>query len=218
MRTLSPVSVSRSGVSGQRSTIFQWLRAAGLVGLCATIVAFNPAAKASDASAVSESKARALFLANFVKYVDWPVAALGSTNAPVLIGLVGKCDLEDELKTLAKTTVVAGHPLIVRTLEAGQEIKLCHILFIPAGEIKTLGSILERLQRTATLTVSDAEKFAPVGGMIALVRRESRIRPQINLTVSMHFGHDWPMLVPTNGIQACLAEVDVRTGFVRLFR
>ena len=25
-------------------------------------------------------------------------------------------------------------------------------------------------------------------------------------------------LVPTNGIQACLAEVDVRTGFVRLLR
>ena len=42
--------------------------------------------------------------------------------------------------------------------------------------------------------------------------------PQVNLTVSMHFGHDWPMLVPTNGIQACLAEVDVRTGFVRLLR
>ena len=42
--------------------------------------------------------------------------------------------------------------------------------------------------------------------------------PQIHLTVSMHFGHDWPSLVPTNGIQACLAEVDVRTGFVRLLR
>lgn len=42
--------------------------------------------------------------------------------------------------------------------------------------------------------------------------------PQIHLTISMHFGHDWPALVPTNGIQASLVEVDVRTGFVRLLR
>lgn len=42
--------------------------------------------------------------------------------------------------------------------------------------------------------------------------------PQINLSISMHLGHDWPALVPTNGIQACLAEVDLRTGFVKLLQ
>jgi carbon-monoxide dehydrogenase large subunit len=42
--------------------------------------------------------------------------------------------------------------------------------------------------------------------------------PQVNLSLSMHLGHDWPALVPTNGIQASLVEVDTRTGFVRLLR
>lgn len=42
--------------------------------------------------------------------------------------------------------------------------------------------------------------------------------PQISLSLSMHLGHDWPALVPTNGVQACVAEVDVRTGFVKLLR
>lgn len=42
--------------------------------------------------------------------------------------------------------------------------------------------------------------------------------PQIVLSVSMHIGHDWPSLVPTNGIQASLVEVDVKTGFVKLLR
>lgn len=181
MRTLSPPPVSRIGVPCHRPALPRWLRAAGLALLCATLVAFHPVAGAADASAVSESKARALFLANFVKYVDWPATALLSTNTPVVIGLLGKCDLEDELKSLAKGTLVAGHPLTVRTLEAGNDLKGCHILFIPAGEITTLASLLDRLQGTATLTVSDTEKFAPAGGMIALVRRESRIRPQVNL-------------------------------------
>ncbi|MBR1231747.1 xanthine dehydrogenase family protein molybdopterin-binding subunit [Bradyrhizobium sp. AUGA SZCCT0182] len=42
--------------------------------------------------------------------------------------------------------------------------------------------------------------------------------PQISLSLSKHLGHDWPALVPTNGIQASLVEVDVKTGFVRLLK
>lgn len=42
--------------------------------------------------------------------------------------------------------------------------------------------------------------------------------PQINFSLSMHLGHDWPSVVPTNGIQASLIEVDINTGFVRLLK
>ena len=42
--------------------------------------------------------------------------------------------------------------------------------------------------------------------------------PQTHLTISRHLGHDWPSLVPTNGIQASLVEVDVTTGFIKLLR
>lgn len=136
---------------------------------------------AAAAAAVSENKARALFLANFVKYVDWPAEALGASNAPVVIGLVGKCDLEDELKALAKTMVVAGRPLTVTRIEADTDIRGFHIIFIPAVEIKKMASLLNRPKGNNALTVSDDEKFVSAGGMIALLRRDSRIRPQVGL-------------------------------------
>jgi carbon-monoxide dehydrogenase large subunit len=41
---------------------------------------------------------------------------------------------------------------------------------------------------------------------------------QVSLSLSRHLGHDWPALVPTNGVQASLVEVDVRTGAIRLLR
>jgi aerobic carbon-monoxide dehydrogenase large subunit len=41
---------------------------------------------------------------------------------------------------------------------------------------------------------------------------------QPNLSVALHLGHDWPALVPTNGIQASYLEVDPGTGMVRLLR
>jgi carbon-monoxide dehydrogenase large subunit len=41
---------------------------------------------------------------------------------------------------------------------------------------------------------------------------------QPNFSVAMHLGHDWPALVPTNGIHASHVEVDIGTGIVRLLR
>ena len=41
---------------------------------------------------------------------------------------------------------------------------------------------------------------------------------QVSLSLSRHLGHDWPALVPTNGVQASLVEVDIRTGLVRLLQ
>ncbi len=153
-----------------------------LAALFAALAFLVPRSTAADAAAVSENKARALFLANFVKYVDWPVEALGASNAPVVIGLVGKCELEDELKALAKTTVVAGHPLTVTRIEADADFSGFHIIFIPAVEIKKMASLLNRPPKgTNALTVSDDDKFVSAGGMIALLRRDSRIRPQVGL-------------------------------------
>lgn len=159
------------------TTLFLCLRAA----LAALVVLAAPGTMAEDAVPVPEAKAKALFLATFVKYVDWPAEALSATNTPVVIGLVGKCDLEQELRALTRTTLVAGHSLTVRTIEAGGDAAGVHILFVPAGETKKAEALLSRLQSSPTLTVGEEDKFVPAGGMVALVRRESRIRPQVNL-------------------------------------
>jgi aerobic carbon-monoxide dehydrogenase large subunit len=42
--------------------------------------------------------------------------------------------------------------------------------------------------------------------------------PQVNFSLTTHFGHNWPSIVPTNGIQASLVEVDIHSGFVRLLK
>ncbi len=150
----------------------------------AVLLMIVPAGMAADSTAVRESKGKALFLVNFVKYVDWPRGVIESTNSPVIIGLVGDCDVEADLKAIAKGTAVAGHPLIIKTFDGGDDVKGCHILFILDGESRNMASLLDRLKGTATLTVSDAEKFTAAGGMISLVPRNNRIRPQVNLSAA----------------------------------
>lgn len=94
------------------------------------------------------------------------------------------------------------------------------------------------LEAAAQLLQTDAERLAMTEGTIApaggeegngisladlaeIVHFKPQLLPrgaQVSLSLSRHLGHDWPALVPTNGVQASLVEVDVRTGAVRLLR
>lgn len=94
------------------------------------------------------------------------------------------------------------------------------------------------LEAAAQLLQAGAERLSMTDGMIApagseegncisladlaeIVHFKPQLLPrgaQVSLSLSRHLGHDWPALVPTNGVQASLVEVDVRTGAVRLLR
>lgn len=94
------------------------------------------------------------------------------------------------------------------------------------------------LEAAAQLLQTGADRLAMTDGMIGPVGGEEgagisladlaeivHFKPQllpkgaqVSLSLSRHLGHDWPALVPTNGVQASLVEVDVRIGAVRLLR
>lgn len=74
------------------------------------------------------------------------------------------------------------------------------------------GMIRERDSQASGISLAD---------LAEIVHFKPQLLPtgaQVNLSLSRHLGHDWPALVPTNGVQASLVEVDVRTGAVRLLR
>lgn len=152
------------------------------MGLCAAaFVSLGPKALALDLATAVESKARALFLANFGKYVQWPECALDHGDAPVVIGVLGHSEVEKELINLAKTTRVGGRPLAIKKFDADSNLTGCHILFVPSVQTAKWDYLLAGLGCSPTLTASDGENFLLVGGMIELVRRDSQIRPEVNL-------------------------------------
>ena len=76
---------------------------------------------------------------------------------------------------------VNRHPLAVERYHNPGEIGDCQILFIPAVEIGHLEAILTALKGKSTLTVTDADNPAVRGVIIALVKRDNRIRLRIDL-------------------------------------
>ena len=136
---------------------------------------------AAAAAPVSEYQLKAVFLFNFTRFVEWPAAALPRAGAPFVIGVLGKDPFGANLDEVLRGESVDGRPLAAARYPDAAGIGDCQILFIPAAEASHLEAILGALKGRSTLTVTDAEGPAVRGVMIALVKRDNRIRLRIDL-------------------------------------
>jgi hypothetical protein len=129
----------------------------------------------------SEYQLKAVFLYNFVQFVDWPPRSTQDSQPPLLIGILG----DDPFGTFLDETVrgerLGTRPIQVRRYRQIADTDECNILFISRSENERLPEILAALKNRPVLTVSDGNAFVNQGGMIQFVTDKNRIRLRINL-------------------------------------
>ena len=148
------------------------------------LLGFLPAiyqARAADAPALTEYHVKALFLFNFAKYVDWPPESFSTTNAPIVIGVLGRDNFQDDLPHIIEGKTVNGRNLIIRHITSDDEIAGCHILFISSSENLRLGEALGKAAALPVLTVGEHEQFLQKGGIINFTLKEGKVRLEVNL-------------------------------------
>jgi len=140
---------------------------------------------AADAPGVSEEQVKAAFLISFPKYVDWPSNAFAEADSPIVVAVYGESGLDKDLQEMIKDKVIMGHPLVFKRVTAeGEGAGGYHILFIDATVARRIPDILEKLDGASVLTVGDSDDFLDSGGVIRLVKRDRKIRIEVNLTAA----------------------------------
>lgn len=160
----------------RRITRRQWL-----VGLACLWLAGGWAAAESSAG-LGEYQVKAAFLYNFTKFTEWPASAFTSSNAPLVIGIVGEDPFGPMLDDFVSGESVRGRPLTVKRLTAGEEMRNCHVLFISRSEKERLPALLSRLKGSPVLIVGDFNGFAQQGGMVNLLLVNKTVKMEINQT------------------------------------
>ena len=135
-------------------------------------------------SAFTEYQVKALFLMNFTKYVDWPATAFAETNTPITIGVLGSNNFGDELQKAVAGRSVNDRSIVIRQIDNLDAVGRCHILFISNSEKRNLGEILTKIKALPVLTVGETEQFTDQGGIINFVKKDGKIRLEINLVVA----------------------------------
>jgi hypothetical protein len=133
-------------------------------------------------SVAKEYQIKALFLYNFTQFVQWPAHCFSHESAPIIIGILGEDPFGSYIDELVKGEVIAKHPLIVERYPTIEDVGKCHLLFINLKEKDQVRRALNSLHTKPVLTISDADNFAKMGGMIRFIRDNERIRLRINTT------------------------------------
>ena len=176
-------SLHRSSQAAGRQTI----RSSGLLAcwpaglLACALLLLGPHARPAEEAPLSEYQVKAALLLNFVRYSDWPVGAFAKTNSPYVIGIVGRDPFGADLEKAFEGKTNKGRPFLLKRVSSDQEIRVCHLLFVPSSERRRSRDLLEKLQGAPVLTVGESSDFLDQGGVINLLLKNGSVPFEINL-------------------------------------
>lgn len=126
-----------------------------------------------------EAKYKALFMANFTKYIEWPAADL---NGDFVICVVNQNEVLNQLKTFTTNKFVGSHPISVVGVKSIDDITKCNILYLSFAESKAdkIEAVLGKLSGTSTLVLTDRPGSLKNGSCINFLLVDDKLKFEIN--------------------------------------
>jgi hypothetical protein len=117
----------------------------------------------ADPQNAPKQKITALYLYNFLLFVDWPENAASDT---IKLATYGAPQVYEALKLMAGKTI-KGKKLVVFSLARPEGLNdCCQVLFVGDKEPQVLREFLKEVNGKPILTVSDKAGFVRLGGMV----------------------------------------------------
>lgn len=120
-----------------------------------------------------EYQVKAVYLFNFVRFVDWPATV---ESGPLTICVAGTNPFGDLLRETLQGEMVNDRPLATRVISRPDPD--CHVVFMPRGAPTT--AYLQAFRGSPTLTVGETPGFLREGGIINFIVEEGKVRFQID--------------------------------------
>lgn len=122
-------------------------------------------------------KSQALFIYNFLRYIEWPD---DNVNNEYVIGVMGKPDVYKSLQEVTANRNVGGKKIKIVSCNTIQELLKCQIVFIPQEKNNYLSEINKKTQGTSCLTVYENLGKQASLASIDLINIEGKLSYKIN--------------------------------------
>lgn len=154
-------------VSGVRSIIKRALVLAALLLLGARVEAQTP---------MGESEVKAMFVYNFLKFVEWPADTSIGARDPFLVLIIGEGETADATERFLGSKTIGERPLVVRRIRWDQSLAGARAVFVVERDPKRLHRILDAAAVAGVLTIGEGESFTTSGGVIGLLVQDRKVR------------------------------------------
>jgi hypothetical protein len=148
-----------------------------------TVIAlFAAASLAVHAAALTpEYQLKAVFLFNFLQFVDWPPSAFSGPHSPLYVCVLGSDPFGRALEDVMSDERLDGRPIVIERQSEAADATHCHLVFIAEESDAHRQRTLTALESKPVLTVSDSVDFAERGGIIELDVENNHIKLLVNL-------------------------------------
>jgi len=130
------------------------------------------------ADEIDASLLQMLYLRNFIAYSEWP-----QSHAPTILAVIGDPALQATLASMQQQHAFALDS--IRYCDTSSCAVGADVIFI-GQDFDNTKVLLRTIAGRNVLTVSNQPRFIDHGGMIGLVRRNHRLRFEVNLTAVHH--------------------------------
>lgn len=148
-----------------------------------------PAAPAASLPPVpTPEEAKAAHVHKFAAFVEWPVEAFASGDAPLVVGVAGAPALARELIQISFGKPAQGRAMQVRELTDLADAARVHILVIGRASWKRAVDWMAATKGRPVLVVTDMPKGLERGAALCLVETEGKLRFEASVLAAERAG------------------------------
>lgn len=129
--------------------------------------------------AVAEENVKAVLIYNFTKFLNWPEGEIGDTFN---IGVIGNPKIADALNTISQKQSMKNKSAKVVEINSLNEVSKLNLVFLSKESKTSIVSLLDRIKNKPILIISDIEGAAKMGVCINLIKRDDKLKFEINIT------------------------------------
>ena len=137
---------------------------------------------------MGESQVKAMFVYNFLKFVEWPVDASVSAKDPFVVLIIGEGATTDATERFLESKTIGDRPVAVLRIQWDQSLRGARAAFVVESDPKKLHRILDAAAAAGVLTIGEGEDFTTRGGVIGLLVQDRKVRFDVDTTAAQSAG------------------------------
>jgi hypothetical protein len=137
---------------------------------------------------MSEAQVKAMFVYNFLKFVEWPVDTSIGAKDPFVVLIIGEGATADATEQFLESKSIGDRPLVVRRIRWDQSLAGARAAFVVERDAKRLHRVLDAAAAAGVLTIGEGEGFTTQGGVIGLLVEDRKVRFDVDTTAAQTAG------------------------------
>lgn len=137
-------------------------------------------------SPMDESQVKAMFVYNFLKFVEWPVDTSVDAREPFVVVIIGEGATADATERFLESRALGDRPLSVRRVRWDHSLAGVRAAFVVERDAGKLHRVLDAAAAAGVLTIGEGESFTTSGGVIGLLVQDRKVRFDVDTTAAQH--------------------------------